>query len=140
MSASRRQFLAETSLRLIGAATALHGKPQDPTKLPPGAPTAFGAGPGVGPENWRRTVGGKPWQHCTSGAAVRGNWFWIRPSRRGHMSIRCCRVSKPGRRAIDLCAAQPTLDRCPRTSKMSRSLAWCNSLDGSSRANSLRHA
>jgi Asp-tRNA(Asn)/Glu-tRNA(Gln) amidotransferase A subunit family amidase len=52
MSTSRRQFLTETSLGLIGAAAAakLHANTQDPTKLPPGAPSAFGAGPGVGPE------------------------------------------------------------------------------------------
>jgi Asp-tRNA(Asn)/Glu-tRNA(Gln) amidotransferase A subunit family amidase len=50
MSTSRRQFLTETSLGLIGAAAALHAKAQDPTKLPPGAPSAFGAGPGVGPQ------------------------------------------------------------------------------------------
>jgi Asp-tRNA(Asn)/Glu-tRNA(Gln) amidotransferase A subunit family amidase len=52
MSKSRRQFLAETSIGLIGsavAATKRPGKAQDPTKLPPGAPSAFGAGSGVGP-------------------------------------------------------------------------------------------
>jgi Asp-tRNA(Asn)/Glu-tRNA(Gln) amidotransferase A subunit family amidase len=59
MSTSRRQFLTETSLGLIGAAAAaeLHAKPQDPTKLPPGAPSAFGAGPDVGPEVSAKTFG-----------------------------------------------------------------------------------
>ncbi len=51
MSTSRRQFLVEASIGLIGAAGAanLPAEAQDPTKLPPGAPSAFGAGPGVGP-------------------------------------------------------------------------------------------
>ena len=57
MSTSRRQFLTETSLGLIGAAAKLHAKPQDPSKLPPGAPSAFGAGPGAGPEVSAKTFG-----------------------------------------------------------------------------------
>jgi Asp-tRNA(Asn)/Glu-tRNA(Gln) amidotransferase A subunit family amidase len=49
MSSSRREFLTSTSLGLLAA---MSGKipGQDQTKLPPGAPTAFGAGPPVGPE------------------------------------------------------------------------------------------
>src|SRR5579871_4456983 len=49
MSSSRREFLTSTSLGLLAA---MSGKipGQDRTKLPPGAPTAFGAGPPVGPE------------------------------------------------------------------------------------------
>jgi Asp-tRNA(Asn)/Glu-tRNA(Gln) amidotransferase A subunit family amidase len=51
MSKSRRQFLARTSLGLLGAAVSLNADAQDPTQqLPPGAPSAFGAGPAVGPE------------------------------------------------------------------------------------------
>ena len=51
MSTSRRQFLTETLLLMgTAAATKLHAKVQDPTKLPPGAPSAFGAGPGIGSE------------------------------------------------------------------------------------------
>jgi Asp-tRNA(Asn)/Glu-tRNA(Gln) amidotransferase A subunit family amidase len=58
MSKSRRHFLAQTSLGLLGAAVAssasaqLHADElsQDPTQLPPGAPPAFGTGPAVGPE------------------------------------------------------------------------------------------
>jgi Asp-tRNA(Asn)/Glu-tRNA(Gln) amidotransferase A subunit family amidase len=58
MSKSRRHFLTETSLGLLGAAVAssaraqLHADElsQDPTQLPPGAPPAFGTGPAVGPE------------------------------------------------------------------------------------------
>jgi len=50
MPKSRRHFLTQTSLGLLGAAASLHAKSQDPTKLPPGAPSAFGAGPGIGPE------------------------------------------------------------------------------------------
>jgi Asp-tRNA(Asn)/Glu-tRNA(Gln) amidotransferase A subunit family amidase len=57
MSKSRRLFLTETSLGLIGAAVAsstsveVHAEEpsQDPTQLPPGAPPAFGTGPAVGP-------------------------------------------------------------------------------------------
>jgi Asp-tRNA(Asn)/Glu-tRNA(Gln) amidotransferase A subunit family amidase len=58
MSKSRRHFLTNTSLGLLGAAVAsttaaqLHADElsQDPTQLPPGAPPAFGTGPAVGPE------------------------------------------------------------------------------------------
>ncbi len=49
MSKSRREFLTATAVGLLGAAAyRLHA--QDQTQLPPGAPTAFGAGPAVGPE------------------------------------------------------------------------------------------
>jgi Asp-tRNA(Asn)/Glu-tRNA(Gln) amidotransferase A subunit family amidase len=49
MVPSRREFLTTTSLGLLaGAIGSVHA--QDQTKLPPGAPTAFGAGPPVGPE------------------------------------------------------------------------------------------
>jgi Asp-tRNA(Asn)/Glu-tRNA(Gln) amidotransferase A subunit family amidase len=50
MSKSRRQFLALTSLGVLGAATGLHSQSQDPADLPPGAPVAFGTGPAAGPE------------------------------------------------------------------------------------------
>jgi Asp-tRNA(Asn)/Glu-tRNA(Gln) amidotransferase A subunit family amidase len=49
MSKSRRQFLV-TSLGVLGAAAAAGGQTQNPTELPPGAPSAFGTGPAVGPE------------------------------------------------------------------------------------------
>ena len=57
MSKSRRQFLTESSLGLIGAAVAPRIRQaehpaestQEPTP-PPGAPPAFGTGPAVGPE------------------------------------------------------------------------------------------
>lgn len=48
MTTSRREFLTTTSLALLLGATS--SMAQDQTKLPPGAPTAFGAGPPVGPE------------------------------------------------------------------------------------------
>jgi len=58
MSKTRRHFLTQTSLGLLGAAVAsnsivqLHADQlsQDPAQLPPGAPPAFGTGPAVGPE------------------------------------------------------------------------------------------
>jgi len=58
MSRSRRTFLTQTSLGLIGAAVtssaSAQGHPdepaQEPTPLPPGAPPAFGTGPAVGPD------------------------------------------------------------------------------------------
>src|SRR5208282_4456399 len=50
MSKSRRQFLTQTSLGLLAAATVYRGYAQQPTDLPPGAPPAFGTGPAVGPE------------------------------------------------------------------------------------------
>ena len=50
MPDSRRQFLAKASLGLLGAAVALNAEAQEPSQLPPGAPSAFGTGPAVGPE------------------------------------------------------------------------------------------
>ena len=50
MPDSRRQFLAKTSLGLFGAAVSLNAEAQVPSQLPPGAPSAFGTGPAVGPE------------------------------------------------------------------------------------------
>ena len=50
MSKSRRQFLARTSLGLLGAAAAGPSKAQKPAELPLGAPPAFGTAPAVGPE------------------------------------------------------------------------------------------
>ena len=47
MSNSRRKFLATTSFGLLGTAIA---SAQTATNLPPGAPSAFGMGPAVGPE------------------------------------------------------------------------------------------
>ncbi len=51
MRKSRRQFMAVTSLGVLGAAT-LRGQAtgQNPTDVPPGAPPAFGTGPAFGPE------------------------------------------------------------------------------------------
>jgi len=51
MADPRRQFLAKMSLGFLGAAVSLKSKePQEPSQLPPGAPSAFGTGPAVGPE------------------------------------------------------------------------------------------
>jgi Asp-tRNA(Asn)/Glu-tRNA(Gln) amidotransferase A subunit family amidase len=58
MSKSRRHFLTQTSLALLGTAIPSSTTvqlnavelPQDPAQLPPGAPPAFGTGPAVGPE------------------------------------------------------------------------------------------
>ncbi|HKW32197.1 MAG TPA: amidase [Candidatus Acidoferrum sp.] len=46
----RRQFLAQMSLGFLGAAVSLKAEAQEPSQLPPGAPSAFGTGPAVGPE------------------------------------------------------------------------------------------
>ena len=55
MAKSRRQFIALTSMGMLGTAAGLKSQaqnpaPQNPADLPPGAPPAFGAGPAVGPE------------------------------------------------------------------------------------------
>src|SRR5580693_8157736 len=50
MSKSRREFLTVTSLGELGAATVSRIHAQNQPQLPPGAPTAFGAGPSFGPE------------------------------------------------------------------------------------------
>jgi Asp-tRNA(Asn)/Glu-tRNA(Gln) amidotransferase A subunit family amidase len=49
MSKSRRHFIAQTSLGILGAAAALRSEAQNPADLPPGAPPAFGTAPEVGP-------------------------------------------------------------------------------------------
>jgi Asp-tRNA(Asn)/Glu-tRNA(Gln) amidotransferase A subunit family amidase len=49
MPKSRRQFLTQVSLALLGATAGCRSKPQKPAELPPGAPPAFGTVP-VGPE------------------------------------------------------------------------------------------
>jgi hypothetical protein len=50
MAKSRREFLTQTSLGLLAAASAHRSYAQQPSDLPPGAPPAFGAGPSVGPQ------------------------------------------------------------------------------------------
>src|SRR5271170_3147022 len=50
MSTSRRQFLATTSLSVLGVAAASLSNAQTPADLPPGSPSAFGTGTPVGPE------------------------------------------------------------------------------------------
>jgi Asp-tRNA(Asn)/Glu-tRNA(Gln) amidotransferase A subunit family amidase len=50
MAKSRRQFLTQTSLGLLAAATTYRSYAQQPGDLPPGAPPAFGVGPAVGPD------------------------------------------------------------------------------------------
>jgi Asp-tRNA(Asn)/Glu-tRNA(Gln) amidotransferase A subunit family amidase len=50
MSNSRRQFLTATAFGVLGTAAMRGLYTQDLSKLPPGAPPAFGAGPAIGPE------------------------------------------------------------------------------------------
>jgi Asp-tRNA(Asn)/Glu-tRNA(Gln) amidotransferase A subunit family amidase len=50
MSKSRREFLTITSLGVLGAAAVSRMHAQNMSTLPPGAPSAFGAGPAFGPE------------------------------------------------------------------------------------------
>jgi Asp-tRNA(Asn)/Glu-tRNA(Gln) amidotransferase A subunit family amidase len=50
MSKSRRNFLASSSIGLLGAATACSNKKHEPGELPAGTPPAFGTAPPVGPE------------------------------------------------------------------------------------------
>jgi Asp-tRNA(Asn)/Glu-tRNA(Gln) amidotransferase A subunit family amidase len=50
MSKSRRQFLAQSTLALLGAAAGCRSKLQKPAEVPPGAPPAFGTSPAAGPE------------------------------------------------------------------------------------------
>src|SRR5438132_1761122 len=49
MSKSRRQFLTETSLPILGAAVASRSDAQPPQEPTAGAPPAFGTAPPVGP-------------------------------------------------------------------------------------------
>lgn len=50
MSKSRREFLTITSLGVLSAAAVTRLRAQNQTLLPPGAPTAYGAGSDFGPE------------------------------------------------------------------------------------------
>jgi Asp-tRNA(Asn)/Glu-tRNA(Gln) amidotransferase A subunit family amidase len=54
MSKSRREFLTDTSMGLLGVAAVLQAQDQKPEQKPaappPGAPPAFGTSPAVGPE------------------------------------------------------------------------------------------
>jgi Asp-tRNA(Asn)/Glu-tRNA(Gln) amidotransferase A subunit family amidase len=50
MPKSRRNFLASTSISLLGAATACSNKKHEAGELPAGTPPAFGTAPPVGPE------------------------------------------------------------------------------------------
>ena len=50
MSKSRRQFLAHSSLGLLGVAVTSCNQEKKPAELPPGAPPAFATAPPVGPE------------------------------------------------------------------------------------------
>src|SRR5258707_27743 len=50
MSKSRRRFLAQTSVGLLGAAVASRTHALQTSEPPPGAPPAFGTAPPVGPE------------------------------------------------------------------------------------------
>ena len=50
MPNSRREFLAKTSLGLLGTAVSMKNETQEPSTPPPGMPSAFGTGPAVGPE------------------------------------------------------------------------------------------
>jgi Asp-tRNA(Asn)/Glu-tRNA(Gln) amidotransferase A subunit family amidase len=50
MPQSRRQFLAATSLSLLGGMATYLTHAQVSTDMPPGSPSAFGTGPDVGPE------------------------------------------------------------------------------------------
>jgi Asp-tRNA(Asn)/Glu-tRNA(Gln) amidotransferase A subunit family amidase len=49
MAKSRRKFLADTSLGVLGMAAILQVPEQNSTNPPPGAPPAFGTSPAVGP-------------------------------------------------------------------------------------------
>jgi Asp-tRNA(Asn)/Glu-tRNA(Gln) amidotransferase A subunit family amidase len=57
MAKTRREFLAETSLGLVGAAVAATQQ-QKPGEPPAGTPPAFGTGPAVGPEVSPETFAG----------------------------------------------------------------------------------
>ncbi len=79
MSKSRRRFLADVSLSLLGTAVASRTYAQQTTEPPPGAPPAFGTAPAVGPEVSPSTFAeaGKLAQvqlSATERAEAAGNW------------------------------------------------------------------
>src|SRR6266852_8760921 len=50
MSKTRRQFLTQSTLALLGVAAGCRSKSQKTAEAPPGAPPAFGTSPPAGPE------------------------------------------------------------------------------------------
>ena len=50
MSKSRREFLVNTPMTVLGMAALFRTSEQQPDNPPPGAPPAFGTSPPVGPE------------------------------------------------------------------------------------------
>jgi Asp-tRNA(Asn)/Glu-tRNA(Gln) amidotransferase A subunit family amidase len=50
MGKSRRQFLTQASLGVLGAAVGCHKDKPEPASAPPGSPSAFATSPPVGPE------------------------------------------------------------------------------------------
>jgi Asp-tRNA(Asn)/Glu-tRNA(Gln) amidotransferase A subunit family amidase len=50
MSKSRREFLTDTSMGLLGVAAVFQAQDKKPAAPPPGAPPAFGTSPAIGPE------------------------------------------------------------------------------------------
>ncbi len=50
MGRSRRKFLTQTTLGVLGAAVGCHKGAEKPTEPPPGTPSAFATGPAVGPQ------------------------------------------------------------------------------------------
>jgi Asp-tRNA(Asn)/Glu-tRNA(Gln) amidotransferase A subunit family amidase len=57
MSKSRREFLTQSALALLGTAAGCGGKQQRSAEAPAGAPPAFGTSPAVGPEVSPSTFG-----------------------------------------------------------------------------------
>ena len=120
MTKTRREFLAETSLGLVGAAVA-GAQQQKPGEPPAGTPPAFGTGPAVGPEVSAGTFaeaekvvqqsgdeprgprdggckagGAATWRRCTSGERARIKWRSRRKWRRTRTGIRSCRDRSEG--------------------------------------------
>jgi hypothetical protein len=143
MSKSRREFLTNSSLGLLGIAVTSCNQEQKPAPLPPGAPPAFATAPPVGPEvspvtfaeaeklvqvelseeerKQAAEAGAAAWLRCTSGALARARSRSNQRWRPGPTAKPRCPGSSQARSATCLCAAKLIQVRCPPATRTSRS-------------------
>ncbi len=99
MMNTRREFLTNTSLGLIGTAVAVNAQQQKPGEPPAGTPPAFGTGPAVGPEVTPATFAeAEKVVQVEMSAPDRG---MVASSWRGNMAALCERRTGPRKVAVE---------------------------------------
>src|SRR5579859_7401059 len=131
---TRREFLTDTSLGLLGTAIVVNNQQQKPGAPPAGTPPAFGTGPAVGPEVTPATFAeAEKVVQVELSAPDRAKWPSSRRSRPTPIGIPFCRGRSAGRNAAALCAVLMTRGNCPRATRTSPLPASRNFPDGSRR-------